>query len=126
MIADEFLARYQRPHGDFPDIQDYEKQLSGRPDVLDLLRQRSLGGGRYKKLHRIDSGATGVVWEGFDRVNNQAIAIKIPLQEQNEFQSFLHEVEITSEFNHPGIVNMAQAGIEFRRASILCHASGRD
>ena len=66
LIEDEFLVRYLRPHGDFPEINDYKNRFSENLEVTRLLHRRCLNDERYIKLHQIGSGATSVVWEGFD------------------------------------------------------------
>ncbi len=112
LIEDEFLVRYLRPHGDFPEIIDYEKRFSENPEVARLLRRRCLNDERYIKLLQIGSGATSVVWEGYDSLADQAVAIKIPLstldKKTDELGPFKHEVAITSELSHPGIVSMTE------------------
>jgi len=112
LIEDEFLVRYLRPHGDFPEVRDYENRFSENREVARLLHRRCLNDERYIKLHQIGSGATSVVWEGFDHLKGRSVAIKIPLLTLNEqtdgLRPFKHEVEITSQLNHLGIVGMTE------------------
>lgn len=112
LIEDELLARYQRSHGDFPDIGSYEKRFPSRPEVSDQLEARCLDGGRYVKLRRIGVGAVAVVWEAFDRRACREVAIKEPLfapgGSTGKPHPFAVEARITAALDHPGIVSMVE------------------
>ena len=112
MIEDELLARYQRPHGDFPSLRSYEKRFPSRPDIIAALRERCLDGERYLKLHRIGVGAVAVVWEAFDRNACREVAIKEPLHppdsESSAANPFSIEAKIVQPLEHPGIVGMVE------------------
>ncbi len=112
LIEDEFLARYHFDYGDFPEIQEFEERFSRNPEAFQLLRKRCLNHCQYVKLQRIGAGATSIVWEGFNHQTKEGVAIKEPLASLDEREqilvSFIHEVEITSKLQHPGIVNMTE------------------
>ncbi len=110
LVEDEFLARYQRPHGDTPSVDEYEERFPARPDVIRLLRQRCLGEGRYVKTHKRGQGAMGEVWEAYDRHVQHSVAIKEPRAGRAEDADFLRrfaeEALITADLEHPNIVCM--------------------
>jgi serine/threonine protein kinase len=66
LVEDEFLARYQLPHGDMPRASAYQQRFRARADVMELLGRRCLDGGRFVKLHKRGLGAFGEVWEAHD------------------------------------------------------------
>ncbi len=112
LIEDEFLARYQSPHGDAPSLCEYEQRFPARPDVLELLSQRCLDGGRFVKLHKRGLGGMGAVWEAYDHHSRRRVAIKEPragLADQSEaLRHFAEETRVTAGLEHPGIAALRE------------------
>lgn len=112
LVEDEFLARFLSPERTFPKMCEYEARFRYRPDVLELLRRRLPGKGRYVRLNRIGHGAMGVVWEGYDSEAGSTVAIKIPLpavvQDTDRLKRFFAEAEITKGWSHPGIAEVTE------------------
>jgi serine/threonine protein kinase len=110
LVEDEFLARYQLPHGDTPPVDEYDERFAGRADVMRLLRRRCVAGKRYVKLRRRGQGAMGEVWEAHDRHLRRSVAIKEPaagLVEQAEsLRRFAEEARVTAGLEHPSIVGV--------------------
>lgn len=73
LVEDEFLARYQQPHGDAPELEEYVRRF---PEVWKILERRVLEGGRIVKLRKIGVGAMGEVWEAYDRRRRELVALK--------------------------------------------------
>ena len=44
LVEDEFLARFQFPHGDAPMLEEYAQRFPKRSNVMELLQERILGG----------------------------------------------------------------------------------
>lgn len=59
LVEDEFLARYQAPHGDTPSLDEYRRRFTARPDILKLLMDRCLDDERFVKLRKRGLGAFG-------------------------------------------------------------------
>lgn len=116
VVEDEFLARYQRPYGDTPPVDEYEERFPARPDVIRLLRQRCLGEGRYVKTRKRGQGAMGEVWEAYDRQVEQSVAIKEPrtgrADDADFLRRFAEEARITAGLEHPNIVCMHECSAE--------------
>lgn len=112
LIEDEFLARHDECNGDFPAIKEYRERFPGRSDVVRKLQSRCLDDERLVKLHRIGCGATSIVWEAFDHITGQIVAIKeaIEGEESNCLRLFESEAAITTDLDHPGIVNISETG----------------
>jgi tRNA A-37 threonylcarbamoyl transferase component Bud32 len=117
LVEDEFLARYQLPHGDAPSLREYEKRFPARPDVIELLARRCLDGGRFVKFHKRGLGACGEVWEAHDHGSPRSkarspVAIKEPrgsLTDRAEaLQRFAEEASVTAALEHPGIVTLRE------------------
>lgn len=114
LVEDEFLARCQSPHGDRPTVDDYRRRFPHRPDVISLLDQRSLGGGRFVKLRQLGHGAMGEVWEALDRQADRAVAIKEPranadpAERVEALRGFAGEAQVTIGLEHAGIANLRE------------------
>lgn len=108
LIEDEFLARYQLPHGDAPSLDGYRQRFPTRPEVLRLLAPRFLSDGSYVKLRKIGLGALGVVWEAHDAQLHRRVAIKEPRTDipnpADALRCFIAEALLTAGLEHPGIV----------------------
>jgi serine/threonine-protein kinase len=121
LVEDEFLARYQLPHGDTPSVHEYQQRFPARADVMDLLGQRCLDGGRFVKLHKRGLGAMGEVWEAYDHGSSRPsdgrgirgrVAIKEPkasLTDKAEaLRRFAEEARVTAGLEHPGIAALRE------------------
>lgn len=117
LVEDEFLARYQFPYGDAPALEEYERRF---PDAVPVLRGRELAGGRYVRLCRLGAGATGEVWEAYDRAERTRVAIKTLRPEASE-------PVVLSDLRHPGIAPVLQIvrGDDGARYSVMPLATGR-
>lgn len=105
LVEDEFLARYQQAHGDFPSVKEYQQRFPGRNDIIEHLEQRCLDSGRYVKLNIIGRGAMGDVWKAYDCRSKNLIAIKQTETNSNHL-GLAEESGITSELDHPSIVTL--------------------
>ncbi len=110
LIEDEFLARYNLPHGDTPSMSEYQTRFHCRPDVTQMLRRRHLDQGRYVKLDELGRGAMGVVFKAFDHNLGRLVAIKQPKPGLANFtslqQRFAAEARLTARLEHPNIVSI--------------------
>jgi hypothetical protein len=110
LVEDEFLARYSLPHGDTPSLEEYEKRFPARSDVIERLKKRCLGGGRYVKLQKRGQGAMGDVWEAYDHRLCRRVAIKEPrpgLSDSPEIlRRFAEEARVTAGLEHTSIVTV--------------------
>ncbi len=108
LVEDEFLARYSMPHGDTPSFEEYEERFPARFDVIERLKKRCLGGGRYVKLQKRGQGAMGDVWEAYDHHLCRSVAIKEPkpgLSDSPEIlRRFAEEARVTAGLGHTSIV----------------------
>ena len=107
LIEDEFLARFQLPHGDKPLIREYESRFPNCRDAIASIRQRSFGDDRFVRLSKLGQGAMGQVWKAYDRVLHRLVAIKQPredvAQKPDVLRRFESEARITASLDHPGI-----------------------
>jgi len=107
LVEDEFLARYQTPHGDTPALDEYRRRFPTRDDIIERLGKRSLDKGQYIKLKKVGHGAMGDVWKAYDCRLAKLIAIKQANTDSADIDTILHglaeEANITSELEHPGI-----------------------
>jgi len=107
LVEDEFLARYQAPHGDTPPLDEYRRRFPKRADIIERLGKRSLDRGRYIKLKKIGHGAMGDVWKAYDCRLGKLIAIKQANTDSADIDTILRgladESNITSGLEHPGI-----------------------
>ena len=111
LVEDEFLARYHRPHGDMPSLEEYQQRFLIRDDVTQLLARRCVGG-RFVKLHKLGLGAFGAVWEAHDRETNLRVAIKEPRSALSDraqaLRRFAEEARITACLEHHGITTLRE------------------
>ena len=78
------------------------------------LNQTAIAGtvlcGRYEVRCEIGRGGMATVYEAFDRVRGELVALKLISDElrtdPDVEQRFLEEAKLTSELNHPGIINV--------------------
>ena len=110
LIEDEFLARYQLPHGDRPSLDEYRQRFAHRSDVIELLAHRFIHGERYVKLRQLGLGAMGEVWQAFDRHLSRMVALKEPRvgcgDSTSALRRFADEARVTAELDYPGIVSV--------------------
>lgn len=123
LVEDEFLARYQVPHGDTPPLEEYRQRFPKRTDIIECLGKRSLDKGHYIKLKKIGHGAMGDVWKAYDCRLNKLIAIKQANSDSADIDTILHDLaeesNITSELEHPGINTLRALQQEDRAAAPL-------
>ncbi len=107
LVEDEFLARYQVPHGDTPPLDEYRRRFPKRPDIMERLEKRSLDKGHYLKLKKVGHGAMGDVWKAYDCHLAKLIAIKQANTDSTNIDTILQDLaresNITSKLEHPGI-----------------------
>ena len=110
LVEDEFLARYVYPHGDTPTLDEYRKRFPTRPDVIELLKRRCVGGKRYVKLKQLGQGAMGTVFEAYDHRLRRRVAIKEPRTSLSNnaalLERFAEEALVTAGLEHPAIVGV--------------------
>lgn len=110
LIEDELLARYQIPGGDLPSPEQYARRFARRSDVMKLIADRYLAGGRYVRLQTLGLGATGEVFRAYDRHLSRMVAVKRPRVEQRgnaELRHrFIEEGRLTATLEHPGIAGI--------------------
>ncbi len=115
LIEDEFLARHVVPHGDAPTTAEYERRFCGRADVSWLLRRRHLAADHFVTLAKRGQGATGEVWEAFDRAQQTVVALKLPRGDATDrgqiLLDFAREAQLTAELNHSGIVHLHECRV---------------
>lgn len=115
LIEDEFLARHIVPHGDAPTVAEYERRFPARADVVRLLRRRHLAAGRFVMLAKRGQGASGEVWETFDRSQQTVVAIKLPRGDASDRRQlllhFAREAQLTAGLNHTGIVHLHECRV---------------
>lgn len=109
LVEDEFLARYQSPHGDAPPLDDYRNRFPGRTEVIEALDQRFFDDGRRLKLNRRGIGAMGEVWEVFDSLTRLPTAMKEPRGNSAIPGRFAGEAAVTAGLEHRGIVNLRES-----------------
>jgi tRNA A-37 threonylcarbamoyl transferase component Bud32 len=112
LVESEFLARHGAPHGDALGLDEYRSRFAGREDIAALLTKRFVAGGRFVLRRRAGIGATGDVWEAYDRRERSIVALKIPrldaVNRAHTFTSLAREAQITAALAHPGIVTLAE------------------
>ena len=57
---------------------------------------------RYQIIEKLGEGGMSIVYKAFDRISNQTVVLKQSLQKAYS-DHLLHEFEILSRLNHPGI-----------------------
>jgi serine/threonine-protein kinase len=76
--------------------------------------KRSLAGGRYQLSTVIGRGASGTVWEAWDRPSNRLVAVKVfhasVLASSLGRKRFLREAELASTLRHPHCVEVLDHG----------------
>jgi eukaryotic-like serine/threonine-protein kinase len=122
LAGEEFGARHAFPStSDRPALDDYERRFGGRRDVAEILRSRSLGGGRYILTQFLGEGGLGSVWEAYDRELGRQVAIKAPRDgtcgHPAARERFGHEARITAGLDHPAIVTVHEHRADDRRGS---------
>lgn len=110
LVEDEFLARFDQTHGDFPTLDEYEQRFATRPDVIQLLRERTYNGQEFVRLRIRGRGAMSEVFEAFDRRCQRFVAIKSPRRCRVTFHENVNriaaEARITERLKHPSIANV--------------------
>ncbi|MEW6304790.1 MAG: serine/threonine-protein kinase [Verrucomicrobiota bacterium] len=110
LVEDEFLARYQSPHGDTPTLPEFRRRFPGRADVFALLGHRFLAAGRYVLLHKLGLGEMGEVWRAYDTQLRREVAVKRPraahISNGESRRRFAAEAALTAGLEHPGIASV--------------------
>ncbi len=105
LVEDEFLARYQSPHGDTPSIKEYQQRFPQRKNIITRLQTRALDNGQYIKLKKIGHGAMANIWKTYDCRNKKFIAIK-EAENDNALNSLAKEHSACEKLNHQGITTL--------------------
>jgi len=111
LIEDEFVIRSTPPRGDYPRLANYFARFPNRPDVYKRLARRCLASQRYVKLRVLGAGALGVLYEAYDSVMHQLVAVKEAAPHDPESaQRLQSEMRLFAELNHSGIVAVRDYG----------------
>lgn len=105
IIEDEFLARYQLPHGDTPLIKEYQQRFPQNKSITTRLQARALDQGQYIKLKKIGHGAMANIWKTYDFRNEKFIAIK-EAENNSQLSSLAEEYSTCKKLNHQGIITL--------------------
>ena len=81
--------------------------------------------GKYRVLHAIGTGGAATVYKAIDSYTDKIVALKVMHENyansynERKLRRFHREVEVTCKLDHPGIVNILDAGIDDDRPYIV-------
>lgn len=109
ITGNSFMNLSSIPLGDDPSGENWRNFLNGSPSD-EAVQPGDILCDRYEVRNEIGRGGMGVVYAAHDRSRDQSVAIKILSPElfsnQQARAQFRQEARISSDLNHPNIVNV--------------------
>src|SRR5687767_5630430 len=67
-------------------------------------------GGRYELLRQIAAGGVGEVWDGWDKVLNRPVAVKVVHGNGDQARRLQAEAKAAASIDHAGVVSVHDSG----------------
>ena len=111
-ILEKMVCPYCGKHLDVTELEPLEKFNC---PLCDHILQKNIRFERYDLVKLCGVGGMAKVYEAIDTLDNKVVAIKINdndiFEDNQNAARFIHEAELVSQINHPGIVKIYRGGI---------------
>ncbi|MBQ9788486.1 MAG: serine/threonine protein kinase [Lentisphaeria bacterium] len=109
---EKMICPYCGKHLDVTDLEPFERFHC---PLCDHILQKNIRFERYDLIKLCGIGGMAKVYEAIDSVDGKTVAIKINnndiFEENKNAERFIHEADLVSQINHPGIVKIYRGGI---------------